>query len=642
MDNNIQFISLSSETISAFLRKCFEGIETANNAEHNKGRIFLGVDNKNSLRYECGDTPAGPCYTKEEVRKTLEQIGLNYKCYSVYPCLEYPQFIFAEGICPNEELIARYFPKYNHPETVYKVEEFLIDGLVANGQFHEKANSFLFECSFTDCFSSINHITFSADRYPQDAFATIIFSNGTVAKKALFPEGVDHLKVLHNNMQDLQKRGIQTVIGEIKDQQYVMPYNSAILANIYLKKALKQSVDHFIALYDKFVELILKSSDHIGKDGSDIILARGYLDMVPLNAFYKDGDFVFFDQEFYMENCPAKAAIYRAIIIPYCGDMEVHRLCPLPIMLERYGLIERLEYWQHYADAFIRSLRDQTKWEKLGAKYGRNDTVTAGNSRIRQMKEEQNPFSEIGNKNIYVFGTGRYADKFVDMYHKDYCITAALDNNPEKQGTEWKGLSVYTPEILRNRKDIFVMICIKDYESILKQVKALGIERYGVYDAHKVYPGRQAEDIPYTDKPYHIGYCAGVYDLFHIGHVNIFRKAKECCDYLIVGVVTDEGVRNNKHTEPFVPFEERLEMVRSCRYVDEAVEIPYVYCRTPDMFEKYHFDVQFSGSDYEHDPGWLAMKQYLNEHGAEMVFFPYTECTSSSKIKGLIEKGLAD
>ena len=109
-----------------------------------------------------------------------------------------------------------------------------------------------------------------------------------------------------------------------------------------------------------------------------------------------------------------------------------------------------------------------------------------------------------------------------------------------------------------------------------------------------------------------------------------------------MGVVTDIGVRNNKHREPFIPYEERLEMVRSCRYVDEAVEIPYIYCRTPDMFEKYHFDVQFSGSDYEHDPGWLMMKQYLNERGAEMVFFPYTECTSSTKIKALIEKGLME
>ena len=121
----------------------------------------------------------------------------------------------------------------------------------------------------------------------------------------------------------------------------------------------------------------------------------------------------------------------------------------------------------------------------------------------------------------------------------------------------------------------------------------------------------------------------------------MFRHAKEMCDYLIVGVVSDEGVKMKKKAELFIPFEERIEIVRSCKYVDEAVEIPFVYCRTPEAFRKYHFDVQFSGSDYENDPGWLAMKDYLEQNGSTLVFFPYTEQTSSTKIKALINKQLS-
>ena len=128
--------------------------------------------------------------------------------------------------------------------------------------------------------------------------------------------------------------------------------------------------------------------------------------------------------------------------------------------------------------------------------------------------------------------------------------------------------------------------------------------------------------------------------MYHVGHLNMFRRAKEQCDYLIVGVVTDEGVRKYKKTEPFVPFEERIELVRSCRYVDEAVEIPLNYGGTRDAYRLYQFDCQFSGSDYVENPDWLAEKAYLEKHGAEMVFFPYTERTSSTKIKGLIEKKL--
>ncbi len=120
----------------------------------------------------------------------------------------------------------------------------------------------------------------------------------------------------------------------------------------------------------------------------------------------------------------------------------------------------------------------------------------------------------------------------------------------------------------------------------------------------------------------------------------MFKRAKEQCDYLIVGVVTDEGVRKYKKTEAFVPFEERIEMVRACRYVDEAVDIPLNYGGTRDAHKLLHFDCQFSGSDYEDNPDWMEEKKYLEEHGAQMVFFPYTEGTSSSKIKELIEKRL--
>ena len=81
-------------------------------------------------------------------------------------------------------------------------------------------------------------------------------------------------------------------------------------------------------------------------------------------------------------------------------------------------------------------------------------------------------------------------------------------------------------------------------------------------------------------------------------------------------------------------------MVRACRYVDEVVEIPFIHCDTEDAWRMYHFNVQFSGSDYEHDARWPEKKSFLEEHGATMVFFPYTESTSSTKLKKLIEKKL--
>jgi len=85
-----------------------------------------------------------------------------------------------------------------------------------------------------------------------------------------------------------------------------------------------------------------------------------------------------------------------------------------------------------------------------------------------------------------------------------------------------------------------------------------------------------------------------------------------------------------------------IEMVRSCKYVDETVKLPLNFCGTRDMYKIYHFDVQFSGSDYEHDQSWLAEKEWLEKNGSTMIFFPYTQSTSSTKLKKAIESKIKD
>ena len=208
-------------------------------------------------------------------------------------------------------------------------------------------------------------------------------------------------------------------------------------------------------------------------------------------------------------------------------------------------------------------------------------------------------------------------------------------------------MEICSPDMLKQLKsdEYKVIICIKNYVSVINQLQDLGTVKYSIYDANIGYgrkrPGYTVQKTEKTEpKKYHVGYISGVFDLFHIGHLNMFRRAKEQCDYLIVGVVTDEGVRKLKKVEPFVPFAERIEMVRSCRYVDEAVEIPLQYHDTTEAYKLYQFDCQFSGSDYSNDPSWERNKAFLEQNGSAMVFFPYTESTSSSKIKALIERRL--
>ena len=95
-----------------------------------------------------------------------------------------------------------------------------------------------------------------------------------------------------------------------------------------------------------------------------------------------------------------------------------------------------------------------------------------------------------------------------------------------------------------------------------------------------------------------IGYTTGVFDLFHIGHLNILKRAKEQCDYLIVGVSTDELVEQYKHKTPVIPYEERVEIIKSIRYVDEVV--PQLNRDKYEAWEKYHFDRMFVGDPFDH------------------------------------------
>ena len=129
-------------------------------------------------------------------------------------------------------------------------------------------------------------------------------------------------------------------------------------------------------------------------------------------------------------------------------------------------------------------------------------------------------------------------------------------------------------------------------------------------------------------KHYRVGYTTGVYDLFHIGHLNILKRAKERCDYLIVGVSTDEVVESYKGKRPIIPFSERIEIVKAIRYVDEV--IPQTSMDKMEAWEKLHFDVLFHGTDWKGSDMYDEIEKKLKAVGADLVFLPHTEGTSST------------
>lgn len=136
-------------------------------------------------------------------------------------------------------------------------------------------------------------------------------------------------------------------------------------------------------------------------------------------------------------------------------------------------------------------------------------------------------------------------------------------------------------------------------------------------------------------KKYKVGYTTGVYDMFHVGHLNLLKRAKEMCDYLIVGVTTDE-LTSYKNKKAVIPFEDRMQIVQAVRYVDEAV--PQVNMDKMAAWEKYHFDAMFVGDDWKGTEKWNRLEEDFRKVGVDIVYFEYTKKISSTMLREQLKR----
>lgn len=128
-----------------------------------------------------------------------------------------------------------------------------------------------------------------------------------------------------------------------------------------------------------------------------------------------------------------------------------------------------------------------------------------------------------------------------------------------------------------------------------------------------------------------IGYTQGTFDMFHIGHLNLIKNAKRHCDYLIVGVNADDLVEGYKHKRPIVPLNERVEIVRAIKYVDEVIVTNTLDKK--EIWEKVRFDEIYIGDDWKGNERWEQTGKDMEALGAKLVFLPYTKDTSSTMLR---------
>ena len=140
-------------------------------------------------------------------------------------------------------------------------------------------------------------------------------------------------------------------------------------------------------------------------------------------------------------------------------------------------------------------------------------------------------------------------------------------------------------------------------------------------------------------KKYKIGYTSGVYDMFHIGHLNVIKNAKKHCQRLIVGVSTDEVVKQNKNKNPVIPFDERVAIVKAIKDVNQVVpQERYDIEGKIETVKKYSIDVMFVGSDWQGTDKWDKIEEELNKIGCKVIYLPHTDGVSSTLLREKIGK----
>lgn len=648
---------------------------------------FDCVENYRRLTHKDLQDFGGRLYGKEEIGGFLSEAGfLNRRFYAVFPDLQMPQVIYAEDYLPREKLDIRITPEYFYPDSIFLEEQNLYDSLIDNGLFHQMANGFLVECPKQGVFAPIYHVTTSMDRGVEKAMATLIRRDGTVEKKALYGEGIERMEQLVDNANDLQRHGVTVLEGQLGANSYTMPYLRGENGTAYFRRLLEEDTEAFLTELDRFAQIVFHSSKEVpyelvdwdtfdpdwqrrkkddpnkdlwkkaafSDDNINLgpILSKGYIDLVCLNCFVEKGEFVFIDQEFAFPQIPAYAILYRTISLIYGNVAKYQSILPVNRVYKRYHLDKYLNLWVRFSARFTDDLR---KVEELRSYHQKRrataNIIHTNRQRVNYTEAEYNRifrdiFANTEGKKIYLFGSGVFAERFMVRFGQLVEVAGILDNNEKRWGETFAGCKIIAPKEIEgeDKNQTKVIICIKNFLPVMRQLEQMDIHNYSVFDWNVDYPMpgevRQNTDEIALCKKYPVGYVAGVFDLFHIGHLNLLRRAKEQCDHLIVGVVSDEQVLENKGTHPAICYEERAQIVAACRYVDQVVKIPMKYGDTDEMYRKYHFDVQFSGSDYEKDPVWLAKRDFLRKHGAEMVFFPYTESTSSTKLKEMIDRKL--
>lgn len=360
------------------------------------GKILLTADNRYGIRNFCGARnwqtgkpfdginryPSGTKgyeFSNQELQDIIMKAGFKrYKFFYPLPDYRFPQLIYTDDY-QNVANIAERLEFYDYDQTTLLVaERNLYEDIVNGGVLSFMANSFLVEICQENNLSDVVYAVVSTDRGKRFGLSTTIHNNNFVKKKPAFPQGIEQINKIKINVDNLEKQGIAVIPHFLTNNIIKMPYiEDKTLASV-LKSLVSTSKEQFIDWIDTLYAEILKSSqiscDELNilltEDNKDVdfgpILSKAYLDMVPVNCFVINNKLTFFDQEFVIENCPARFVLFRALKYTYMSMWNMEELFPSRFFKEKYGFSNELwEIFEYTEKNFIMKIRNHETYSQF-------------------------------------------------------------------------------------------------------------------------------------------------------------------------------------------------------------------------------------------------------------------------------------
>ena len=465
------------------------------------GTLLLGFRNRVGLKYLCGGIDeavaepfsslacgdASGLLARGEVEHALDCSPFAHtRFHAVMPDAGFTQAVLGDGYPAKAGIEDRVFPYDPHASPFVVPESSLYHMAVREGLLSRLANCFLVECSLVSRdVRSVEFAALSADRGERHAFCTTLFDDGTALKRPLHAQGWESLRSLYAHGEELRARGVQVVEQHLAGEGMSMPVmeNTPLLA--YLAELLKAGREQFLDVLRRLRTDVMRSSDVVAISDDEAqrawgvpacelgpVLERGFIDMIPLNAFWSERGIVYYDQEFAVEHCPVAYIMFRALRYTWLHVPEAERAVPLEEAKREFGVDGLWDVFMRRENRFVGKNRNWKRYEEIYRWARVSDDDCA--SRRRLIAQLQVP-EDDGKP----FGVGLLMGVF-DLFHvghlrliqraKEECAYLRVAVLSDDLVVEFKGKAPVIPlaermEILAAIAEVDEVVAIEDNPS---------------------------------------------------------------------------------------------------------------------------------------------------------------------------------